>query len=480
MIPSLPITPTTQSFPRPLYQWECEGASLKPFLEEAVAFLVPFVLERKVQREIDYETKDIQNKINEEMWKIIEDEERMAKESYWYRYRYNVWIAGVSGIIGGLFDYFWEIKKYKDNIKRCRKKIAEYQREQSMAAPTVEKHRQGWRDELIKIAHSMSRAMHQETWHVYFQDPSYPFYTPEPITCSPMEVRQAITNQIMTSFSKTLIRNDISSLQYPHEFVLSEEDEQYIRRTLEQILQKATFQGHAHYWVVETKNTDTDWQSSLTLPTGKESTSDIRYTFAFQLHVTPAWLEAVQGKIDRIVAEQKDVFEQSVRYVRQLLAILAREPLKGQSKVFELVETGRVPQSQMVARMVRELVRLPKHTAYASIGTDESDVDDKPRMTTIPFPEGVDKDELKKRLELVRAQTASLATQEEEIVKQLQDRWQQLGILSAQKDTQKEIAAPTPQEDKTKRREIEHWPSPDPQTRKTRHTILTSVTGSAP
>src|SRR5260370_12584730 len=216
MIPSLPITPTTQSFPRPLYQWECEGASLKPFLEEAVAFLVPFVLERKVQREIDYETEDIQNKINEEMWKIIEDEERMAKESYWYRYRYNVWIAGVWGIIGGLFDYFWEIKKYKDNIKRCRKKIAEYQREQSMAAPTVEKHRQGWRDELIKIAHSMSRAMHQETWHVYFQDPYYPVYTPETITCSPMEVREAITNQIMTSVSKTFIRNNIRYFQYPH------------------------------------------------------------------------------------------------------------------------------------------------------------------------------------------------------------------------------------------------------------------------
>ena len=110
-IPALPITPTAQSFPRPLYQWECKGESLKSFLDEAVAFLVPFVLERKIQREIDYETKAIQNKINEEMWKIIEDEERMAKESYWHRYWYNVWIAGVSGIIGGLFDTFWEMKK---------------------------------------------------------------------------------------------------------------------------------------------------------------------------------------------------------------------------------------------------------------------------------------------------------------------------------------------------------------------------------
>jgi len=88
-----------------------------------------------------------------------------------------------------------------------------------------------------------------------------------------MEVRQAITNQIMTSFSKTLIRNDISSLPYPHEFFISNEDEQHIHRTVEQILQKTTFQGHAHYWEVETKNTDTDWQSSLTLPTGKDSTN---------------------------------------------------------------------------------------------------------------------------------------------------------------------------------------------------------------
>src|SRR5207253_3680817 len=114
----------------------------------------------------------------------------------------------------------------------------------------------------------------------------------------------------ITSFSKTLIRNHLHSLPYPTEFPLRAEDEQHIHRVLEQILQKATFQGHAQYWVVETKNTDTDWQSSLTLPTGKDSTSDTRYTFAFQLQVTPAWLEAVQGKIDQIVSEQKDVFEQ--------------------------------------------------------------------------------------------------------------------------------------------------------------------------
>ncbi len=313
--------------------------------------------------------------------------------------------------------------------------------------------------------------MQEKTWQVYFQDPSYPFYYPEPtIACSPMEVRQAITNQIITSFFDALRRNDINtpdplfcSIGYSREFPISEEDEQQIRRMLEQKLQKATIPGHAQYWVVETKNTDTDWQSSLTLPTGKDSTSDTRYTFAFQLQVTPAWLEAVQGKIDQIVSEQKDVFEQSVKYVRQLLAILAREPLKEQSKVFELVETGRVPQSEMVARMVRELVRLPKHTAYVSIGTDESDVDDKPRMTTIPFPEGVEKDELKKRLALVRAQTASLATTEEEIVKQLQDRWQQLGILSAQKDTRKEEATPTSQENKAKRRDDAPEPTPQPQ-----------------
>jgi hypothetical protein len=131
--------------------------------------------------------------------------------------------------------------------------------------------------------------------------------------------------------------------------------------------------------------------------------------------------------------------------------------------VFELVETGRVPQSEMVARMVRELVRLPKHTAYVSIGTDESGVDDKPRMTTIPFPEGVEKDELKKRLARVRAQTASLATTEEEIVKQLQDRWQQLGIVSAQIDTRKEETTPTSQENKAKRRVDAPVPTPQPQ-----------------
>lgn len=444
-IPLLPITPTTQSFPRPLYQWECEGASLKPFLDEAVAFLIPFVLERKIQLEIDRQTRSYQYKIGDVKRDIEKYEYLLAQVDLGY----NVWIRG-DGIISGIIGYLGDIKRYNERIEGCRSTIAQYQRELSTVASKVEKGRQNWRDMLTNIANTMSRAMQQETWYVYFQDPSYPFSSPEPaIACSPVEVRQAIIDKIITSFSKTLIRNGISSLPYPHEFFISEEDEQHIRRMLEQILQKATLPGHAQYWVVQEKKTDTDWQSSLTLPTGKESTNDTRYTFAFQLQVTPAWLEAVQAKIDLIVTEQKDVFDQSVKYVRQLLAILAREPLKEQSKVFELVETGRVPQSEMVARMVRELVRLPKHTAYASIGTDESDVDDKPRMTTIPFPEGVDKDELKKRLALVRAQTASLATTEEEIVKQLQDRWQQLGMLSAQKDTRKEEeTAPTPQEKK--------------------------------
>ena len=449
-IPSLPITPTTQSFPRPLYQWECEGEFLKPLLDEVFAFLIPLVVERKVPKEIDKRTKAIQYKIMEEKGEIGGYETRFAQYDFWYLVR----IQG-TGILGAIMDYFDEIGRYNAGIKRCREKIAEYQGELAKVATYVENDRQKWHDKLIDIANTMSRKMQQTTWYTCFQDPSYPFYSPEPtITCSPAEVRQEIINKIITSFFDALRRNDINtpdplfcSIGYSREFPISEEDEQHIRRMLEQKLQKATFQGHAQYWVVETKKTDADWQSSLTLPTGKESTSDTRYTFAFQLQVTPAWLEAVQGKIDLIVTEQKDVFEQSVRYIRQLLAILAREPLKEQSKVFELVETGRVPQSEMVARMVREIVRLPKHTAYVSIGSDESDVDDKPRMTTIPFPEGVEKDELKKRLALVRAQTASLATQEEEIVKQLQDRWQQLGILSAQKDTRKENAAPTSQAD---------------------------------
>src|SRR6266568_2188291 len=77
-IPSLPITPTTQSFPRPLYQWECEGVSLKPLLEEAVAFLVPFVLERKVQIEIARKTRSIEYKINEEKREIKHHEEKFA------------------------------------------------------------------------------------------------------------------------------------------------------------------------------------------------------------------------------------------------------------------------------------------------------------------------------------------------------------------------------------------------------------------
>lgn len=467
---SLPITPTTKSFPRPLFQWAFEGESLKPLLEEVFAFLVPLALERKTPKEIDYRTEKIQAKINEEKSYIQDFEKQIAQLDLGY----NVWIRG-DGIIGGIFSYWDEHGRYRGKIKRRREKIAEYQRELTKVPTYVENDRQKWRDKLIDIANTISRTMQQMPWRTYFQDPSYPFSSSEDIiACSPVAVRQEIIDKIMTSFFDALRRNDINTPDplycypgYSREFPISEEDEQHIRRMLEQILQKATLQGHAQYWVVQTKKTETDWQQSLTLPTRKEETSDTRYTFSFQLQVTSAWLETVQkslqGKIEQIVIEQKDVFEQSVRYVRQLLAILSREPLKEQSKVFELVETGRVPQSEMVARMVRELVRLPKHTAYVSIGTDESDVDDKPRMTTIPFPGGVDKDELKKRLARVRAQTASLATQEEEIEKQLQVRWQQLGIISVQQDTRKEDDAPTSQENKTKRRVDAPVPTPQPQ-----------------
>src|SRR6266851_4360830 len=111
---------------------------------------------------------------------------------------------------------------HNKRIKECRKKIAEYQQEIATVPSKVEQSRQHWRDRLIDISNRISRAMQKETWHVYFQDPSYPFYNPEPaIACSPVDVRQAIIDKIITSFMKALIRNDISSLQYPHEFVLS-------------------------------------------------------------------------------------------------------------------------------------------------------------------------------------------------------------------------------------------------------------------
>ncbi len=86
-IPSLPITPTAQSFPRPLYQWECEGEFLKPLLEEVFAFLIPLVLERKVPKEIDYRTKAIQYKIMEEKGEIGGYEARFARYDFWYLVR---------------------------------------------------------------------------------------------------------------------------------------------------------------------------------------------------------------------------------------------------------------------------------------------------------------------------------------------------------------------------------------------------------
>src|SRR5439155_13283730 len=62
--------------------------------------------------------------------------------------------------------------------------------------------------------------------------------------------------------------------------------------------------------------------------------------------------------------------------------------------------------------------------------------------------------------------TASLATQEEEIGKQLQDRWQQLGILSAQKDTRKEEAAPTSQKNAAQTKSGSPQPQPQETTPK--------------
>lgn len=399
-IANLPLTSTLQAFPRPLYLWQWDEESRKPLFEEIINLILLSILERKMQQAKEEKTRSIQFAIDFATRAIEKEEEQIVQ---WKRDKWS--IIRYQGIFEGNSYFNKELAKHEANIAEHQQSLAQYQRELPTVGQRVEQNRQKWLDLLKYGLHLDFSALQKRSWCAYFQDPSYPFDSPAPaMQCSPETVRTAIINEIISVLHVRFKKPFQSSYGEKDEgfHVFSEKDEQLVRRTL----QSTTFQGSAQYWEAQTKQSEVDVQTSLSLPTYQSSDEAAKreYKFTFKLHVHAKWLETIQAnlqaEIDRMVAAQKPAFEQLVRDFRHVLAILATEPISELSSVLE--EKPVDLSSAEVAARIANILANPKqkYTARCKLADGQEHT-----ITVLPSHTPEEREDWQERLSRIKTNT---------------------------------------------------------------------------
>lgn len=155
------------------------------------------------------------------------------------------------------------------------------------------------------------------------------------------------------------------------------------------------------------------------------------------------FLPYIEKEIERLAAHFQPIWEAFIVELRAIHAAIAAHPItRPSSSEKEMVETGHVTQQEMISRMEKDLVSLPKRTAY--IHYSSSEVQDSPKIETIPLPPSVPSQELQARMFIVAAQTRAYGTAKEDIEKEVQKRRVAFGLAASSVTVREEL---TPSKD---------------------------------
>ncbi len=123
--------------------------------------------------------------------------------------------------------------------------------------------------------------------------------------------------------------------------------------------------------------------------------------------------------VETVIATGKPSFEQFVRDFRQVMAILATEPVMELSSILEEKPGSQRSIADMVNEMAQELIHLPNREAYVKLGVSGAE---SVKIHTLPLEPDCSLEELESRKRIIAENTLPYTTNRDDVEKELQQR----------------------------------------------------------